>query len=166
MARFNPATYDPAADSSNGKSQSGTLTLVVADGEDALCLSGNGKPVSKGRKFSQGGDAQLKGKLMRAHATGTKVTVVGAGGKAKTQTAMALAKELGWDGYLTRFAEGVATRAQAAKDRAANQAEKAKAAKAAAKANGSAKKAPAKRSASAKKGAAAALAEANAASGS
>lgn len=140
MTRFNPATYDPAADSTPNTSGEGLVRVISRiEGRDKtvveLCHSGSGEPVTSGRRFRQGGDAQLKGKLIRAHLAGAKVTTVSAEGTS-TATALAVAKTYGWEAYLKAAEERQNERTAARKVREATKkaaAKKSPAKKAAAK---------------------------------
>lgn len=110
MARFNPTKYSPETDSSAGSSKfrkgaiENDVLLTVDEGK--TCPSGNGKPVSPKRTFSQGGDARLKGILQRASATGTKITTLDPKGKViSTKDASAVADSYGFGKYVTAFAQ-------------------------------------------------------------
>lgn len=163
--RFNLSKYDPSADSSPvtpalaKRIEGDPATLLVLDhtsGKDGakVCESGSRKPVKNPKsRFLPGGDAALKGKLIRAHLSGTKVVVVADGdGKAKPVTAAALAKAsypvfAGWlDKAKARHeAEATATAARvaASASKAAERATAKEAAKAAAKEKAAADKAAA-----------------------
>lgn len=106
MTRFNPSTYDPAADSTPGTSDGAEGVVRVIgrlEGRDKtiveLCHSGSGDAVTPGRRFRQGGDARLKGILIRAHLAGVKITTVTAE-DTTTATALQVAKSYGWEPYL------------------------------------------------------------------
>lgn len=122
MARFNPATYDPALDSSKGtqkhrNDRPGTVVLLV---EEGYCPDGCGqKPNGKGRTFRQGHDARLKGILIRAGATDTGIVTI-TKGKAKVETAAEMAKRFGFSAQVAAGIKQAAARAQvrAAKNKA------------------------------------------------
>lgn len=102
MPRFDPDTYDAHDDSSvitldEAARYPHHLVLRVNPGQ---CLCGCGE-TPKGSKslFAMGHDARLKGKLIRAHLTGTPVTVI-TSREAQTKDAVEAASEIGWDAYL------------------------------------------------------------------
>lgn len=101
--RFNPEKYDPKQDSSKGHQKDGVLVLAQktkkdGDHEITSCASGSLEfPSNRKSKFVQGGDARLKGRLIRAHLTGTKVVRVIDGKAGKAGTALAVAKEHGFE---------------------------------------------------------------------
>lgn len=157
MGKFNPAKYDPATDSSPGSdkfrngSREGNVILIVDEG---TCPSGNCKPVSPKKTYSQGGDARLKGLLQRAAATGTKVTVIAKGKEVSTGTAASMAKTYGFDRHVKAFQDRLRAQEADAARRAADleerrakaraeSAERAKVRERAQKAKASAKKAKA-----------------------
>lgn len=111
MARFNPRTYDPATDSSAGSDKfrktgkEGVILIVVSEGDEKTCPSGNGKPVAAKRTFSQGGDARLKGIMQRAAATNTPITIVDPKGKGSSTTATKLAERYGFTKQVTAFTD-------------------------------------------------------------
>lgn len=115
MGRFNADKYDPRDDSSRGtgtiavKGEDRAVILLMT--KDGACGCGcNEVPQGKGRLFCMGHDARLKGKLIRAHLGGVKVTQIRNRASAPIAvTAMSLAKHYGWEHYL-----------EAAADRAAN----------------------------------------------
>ena len=136
MPRFNPNTYDPSTDSSPGATSNGNLVLVY-DKDGLTCRCGCGQtPKNPKRHFVQGHDARLKGALIRAAATDTKV-VIKEGNKTHAPiTAVVAAKALGWGAIVSKAKDAYAEkakaqdeRAKAAEARRAN-AEKAKAEKA------------------------------------
>lgn len=147
MARFNPNTYDPSSDSSPGAPKTGNLVLVYKDEFACRCGCGD-KPKNPKRKFVQGHDARLKGALIRAAATGTKVEVR-QGKTTDVITAEAAAKVFGWSAIISKAKASYADKAKASEARAkATAARKAEASKkAAAKAKAATKKAPAKKAA-------------------
>lgn len=108
MARFNPVTYDPKADSSKGhekhrKDGFDGVVLIVGEGE---CPDGcGGKPNSKKRTFVQGHDARFKGILIRAASTGTKVRTVGPKGTTD-KTALQIAGSFGFSDQVKSGSEG------------------------------------------------------------
>ena len=102
MARFNPESYDPAADSSTNAASkfgvdAGTLVLVSSE---THCMCGCGEARDPKRQFKPGHDARLKGKLSRALAASCKVTLIktvkGEAPDARTVTAAAAIKAFGW----------------------------------------------------------------------
>lgn len=114
MARFNPNTYDPAADSSpdtegyrepdEGRELQGViLDRTQVEGDDGelfdACQCGCRSPLNPGRRFVQGHDARLKGILMRAHLAGVEVHVL-QGGMLISTDAMDEAKDQGWAQFL------------------------------------------------------------------
>jgi hypothetical protein len=164
VPRFNPNNYDPSVDSSPGAPSNGNLVLIY-DKDGLTCRCGCGQtPKNPKRSFVQGHDARLKGALIRAAATDTKVEVREGGKTAKPITAMAAAKAFGWDSIVGKAKAAYADKATAAAERAkAAEArkvasEKAKAEKAKATA---ARKAEAAKKATAKKAAAAKAAKAS-----
>lgn len=111
MPRFEIEKYNPAKDSSleylAEAMLEGKVVLAVPEGG---CPCGCGeKPKSRGRTFAMGHDARYRGKLIRAHLTGTPVRVVGYDGTGEV-AARELAAEHGWEIYLL---EAEARRAQA-----------------------------------------------------
>lgn len=88
MKRFNPATYDPRADSTLGYAHGGVRTdnphaviLQVFHPEAAkdaprLCACGcSDTPRGKGAVFGMGHDARLRGKLARAEAAHCRIVL-------------------------------------------------------------------------------------------
>lgn len=74
MAKFRPAAYDPARDSSSGvRPRNDSVTLIVIDG---LCKCGCEEPVEGPILFKMGHDARLKGILIRAEVTGCAIRLV------------------------------------------------------------------------------------------
>jgi hypothetical protein len=101
MARFNPATYNPGDDSTDHyDTNPGELILVVDPG---TCHCGCTTQLTNAkRNFRQGHDATLKGKLIRAHLTGTPVRVNDGDGKTQFHgPARDLATKYGWGYFLT-----------------------------------------------------------------
>jgi len=110
MPKFNPAKYDPATDSSPGTAKYRTggapatvildwtsLTHAPAQPGDAptvtkVCPCGCRELLGSKSKFRMGHDARLKGKLTRAHVTGTDITIV-KGNDMSVTTAVALASQ-------------------------------------------------------------------------
>ena len=101
MARFNPAKYDPREDSSPGTEQfrqgGGSPLTVVLDwtpllDRDRACPCGCREALAANSRFRMGHDARLRGKLVRAHVTGTDVTIV-KGRDVSTSSAMAIADQ-------------------------------------------------------------------------
>lgn len=121
MARFNPQKYDPAEDSSPGTEQfrqspSAPKTLVLdwtqvesSEGAGRACPCGCRELLAANSRFRMGHDARLRGKLVRAHVTGTDVTIV-KGRDVSVASAVAIAEQfssplLDWKSAL-REAEG------------------------------------------------------------
>lgn len=118
MARFNPTKYNPADDSSPGTEkhrQGGKAPVTVVldwtplTAADRVCPCGCREPLAKDSRFRMGHDARLRGKLVRAHVTGTDVTIV-KGRDVSTSSALAVAEQfsspqLDWRASL-REAEG------------------------------------------------------------
>lgn len=110
MGRFNILQYRPKDDSTPGVLPKGTdpkTTLILEHTDPANCPCGcNQPPRSKGRTFGMGHDARLRGKLIRAHLSGTPVcyATLAPNGKdyvAKTtQDALFVAQGFGWKDYL------------------------------------------------------------------
>lgn len=105
MGRFNVLNWTPRSDSSDGVDyqaigRNPETDLVLLRPSDKSCNCGCQQlPASKGRRFAMGHDARLRGKLIRAHLTGTPITVV-TGGAPEEGTAMQIADRLGWSKYL------------------------------------------------------------------
>jgi hypothetical protein len=107
MARFAPTKYNPALDSSEGyekfAERSNLLVLSTnlrdtGDGgpERIGCPCGCGAvPVGKTAVFMMGHDARLRGKLIRAHLTGTEVVRYVDGEQANPVSALEDAKRWG-----------------------------------------------------------------------
>lgn len=102
MARFNPSTYDPTADSSTLtkaelKEHDGKVVLKMQDGSCPCgCLE---NPRGKKTSFLQGHDAKLKGILIRAHLTNTPVVEV-RDGEPFERLPIEVAKDREWQGFL------------------------------------------------------------------
>jgi hypothetical protein len=85
VGRFNTVKYRPSTDSSpnteawiDGERLNPAATLVLYRPTKRSCPCGCGlEPDSKGRVFRMGHDARYRGKLIRAHLTGTPVAIVG-----------------------------------------------------------------------------------------
>lgn len=106
MGRFNVATWSPQSDSSPkvdydavGVSAETNVVLVFPTPRSCRCGCGE-TPATKTSLFAMGHDAKLRGKLIRAHLTGTPVVLVDPDGKATTETAMSMSSPHGWQGYL------------------------------------------------------------------
>lgn len=99
MPRFNEKKYDPRDDSSPGVRTEGKLVLVVKEGE---CACGCGhEPFGKKSTFLMGHDARLRGKLIRAHLTDTRVVLSdGVSSPSPVVSAMDAAERHGWEKYL------------------------------------------------------------------
>lgn len=124
MARFNPATYDPKADSSKGHKDYDYegVVLVVPEG---TCPDGCGKkPNGAKRVFRQGHDARLKGICIRAGATDNTITTV-TGDKAATEAPMEVARRYGFADQVKQGIEIHQKRAKAQVEKAAQRAAKA-----------------------------------------
>src|SRR5687767_13001119 len=97
---FNKEKYDPKDDSSKGHAKDGVLVIATKtrkDGDEEQESSLDGcLQFPKSGRFVPGGDARLKGRLIRAHLAGVKVVRVKDGKAAKPVTALSIAKELGW----------------------------------------------------------------------
>lgn len=128
--RFNPNTYNPVDDSTPGLSLAthaeykGCVVLVQSDPVHCPCGCDT-KPNGAKSKFVQGHDARLKGVLIRAHLTGTKVAYLedrSGKHKATPQTAMTVAKTHGWGDHLAYAQERFDQRPQP-KPRGASNAE-------------------------------------------
>lgn len=123
MARFNPAKYDPANDSSVGtnvhRATAGDdngfegVILFVREGH---CICGCLTKVGKKSRFAQGHDARYKGILLRAHRTGTEITVMDQdSGMAVSSPAVNLFRDNGWERFIPDSPEGTYPRAVAPK---------------------------------------------------
>lgn len=80
MNAFNPSKYDPAADSSAEVSHAVRASyprdlILVLDHNACACGCGQ-LPAGKRSVFRQGHDARMRGKLIRAAATGVRVVTV------------------------------------------------------------------------------------------
>lgn len=107
MGRFNVAAWSPQDDSTPnvdyakiGVNPETNVVLVQPTADHCPCGCGT-KPASKGRTFAMGHDARLRGKLIRAHLTGTPVVVVVGDTVHGPGTAVELAHRHGWQHYLT-----------------------------------------------------------------
>lgn len=106
MGKLNLANYRPKDDSSTNTDQyrkgdrKDNVLLVIDEGD---CLCGcHQKPVGAKAEFRMGHDARLRGKLIRAHCTGTDVTTLPSDGSIFCdRTAMEMAETLNWGKYLT-----------------------------------------------------------------
>jgi len=99
--KFNPNTYNPTTDSS--PSYTGTahdLHLVIEEGQ---CQCGCELQSNKGKRFRQGHDAKLKGKLIRAYLAGYDVLRT-QGGITVGDSALNYAGQYNWTSYLERAA--------------------------------------------------------------
>lgn len=107
MARFNPAKYDPRDESSPGTEQyrqgaGAPQTLILdwtqlridsgAEVNSRVCPCGCREELALNARFRMGHDARLRGKLVRAHVTGTDVTIV-KGRDVSTSSALAVADQ-------------------------------------------------------------------------
>lgn len=113
MGRFNINKYDPANDSSTDPSsqkasrETGCVVLRLAKNHQRLgCPCGCGEmPKGKHATFAMGHDARLRGKLIRAHLTGTQIILAVPADdltirRHKPTTAMRMASEHGWEDAL------------------------------------------------------------------
>ena len=113
MGRFNIMSYRPRDDSTPGvlpKGVDAKRTVILARSAPENCPCGcDQPPKSKGRTFGMGHDARLRGKLIRAHLSDTKVVFAEPDGKdwvaAWEGTALMEAKRHDWDGYLREAQE-------------------------------------------------------------
>lgn len=106
MGRFNVQNWTPRSDSTpdldyDDLGVNPETTVVLDRPTERSCFCGcQAEPSGRGRSFAMGHDARLRGKLIRAHLTGTPVMYIGAGGTGQADTAMAFAAEHGWAEYL------------------------------------------------------------------
>jgi hypothetical protein len=114
MPRFIQQDYDPADDSSKGYGgiQRHTKAVVLRQvGEDGCpCGCGvafgasyhtkTGSELTMSGRFCIGHDARLRGKLIRAHLTGTSVVVIRDDEAAEPTSALEVAKQYEWEPYL------------------------------------------------------------------
>lgn len=128
MARFNPSKYDPSEDSSPGTEKirqgpTAPKTLILdwtpPAADDRVCPCGCREVLHPSSRFRMGHDARLRGKLTRAHVTGTDVTIV-KGRDVSTSSAITVADQfssplLDWKAAL-REAEGRYSGARAKTD--------------------------------------------------
>lgn len=114
MARFNPNTYNPADDSSEGTWELNLPGVALIQGEGICPCGCTDHPKGTKSRFVMGHDARLKGKLIRAHITDTPVHLLDEGGNhVKDTVAMEVARELGprWTRHLEAAQERVAQKA-------------------------------------------------------
>lgn len=130
MPHFNPTKYDPRTDSSPstevhrqgaGSPQTVILDWTSIDPARRVCPCGCREELASSSRFRMGHDARLRGKLVRAHVTGTDVTII-KGRDVSTQSALAVAEQfssptLDWKTTL-REAEGRYTGSRAKTDAA------------------------------------------------
>jgi len=104
MPHFAITKYDPAEDSTAGQEeyakQTGCVVLNAVRREDDHELIGcpcgcEGVPVGRKATFLMGHDARLRGKLIRAHLTDTKVIQCTDGVRGSSRTAMSVASDYG-----------------------------------------------------------------------
>ena len=108
MGRFNPLAYRPQDDSTPGLKYEGVnrKTTVVLLRDEGCCPCGcNTRPAGKNRTFAIGHDARLRGKLIRAHLTGTPVVYITSDERIETGTAMEWAADHQWVGFLMNAEE-------------------------------------------------------------
>ena len=109
MARFNPRKYDPKTDSTPEVADLANGVVILRG--QGLCACGCGKaPQTAKSRFAQGHDARLRGRLMRAHVTGTPVTIAMKNGGdephvEKTTTAIEVAEQESSPEHWTAFLE-------------------------------------------------------------
>lgn len=108
MPRFNDKKYDPGDDSSaDRKTEARERGIVILDvksrpdGNGIGCPCGCGHvPVGKKSRFMMGHDAKLRGILIRAHLTGTKMVEVIDGKEGAVISAMMMSQHYDWAPYL------------------------------------------------------------------
>ena len=112
MGRFNVAAWSPQKDSSpnvdyDGLGVSPETSVVLVFPTVKSCRCGCGEtPATKTSLFAMGHDARYRGKLIRAHLTGTPIVLVeldpkdGSVRSQTTESAMSLSSPHGWQGYL------------------------------------------------------------------
>lgn len=106
MGRFNVRDWTPRSDSSDGVDYdkiglNPETTMVLARPTERSCYCGcQTDPSGRGRKFAMGHDARLRGKLIRAHLTGTPVAYLAGDIVQDEGTAMTFAATHGWGQYL------------------------------------------------------------------
>jgi len=100
MARFNQKKYDPRRDSSPGHKR--TKDKLILEVQEGQCACGcTDKPAGAKSKFKMGHDARLRGKLIRAHLTGTPVVMIESEARpSPVFTALEVAQRHGWQQYL------------------------------------------------------------------
>jgi hypothetical protein len=76
MGRFNPSNYDPRTESTEGHEVEGRLVVVVPTSDSCRCGC-LAEVAGKKSLFRMGHDARLRGRLMRAHLAGVRVTYKG-----------------------------------------------------------------------------------------
>ncbi len=106
MGRFSGSKYRPVDDSSPeyaGKELANVILVIGAREDGTLgCPCGCTEfPAATTSTFKMGHDAKLRGKLLRAHLTGTAVVEVRGGAPVKPRPAMDIAKTHGWEKALT-----------------------------------------------------------------
>lgn len=130
MGKTNLNKYRPREDSSPGTEGIRTRmpqlendVILVVRANDCLCGCTQ-PPAGTKSKFRMGHDARYRGKLIRAHVTGTKITIINSTTNEEdplvvvSADPMALAKEHGWSDYLTIAAEREDARTKQKADRA------------------------------------------------
>lgn len=113
MPRFNPRRWNPGKESSPGLRTVDPRRIVLAMSTETLtanrdepeirlgCPCGCGEmPRGTNAKFAMGHDARLRGKLIRAHLTGTEILYVVEGKQMPPLIAMQVAARYGWGHYL------------------------------------------------------------------
>lgn len=96
LARMDGSTDDPGFD--------GESTVIIDrsgdSASDRRCGCGCRSQISGKRQFRQGHDARFKGILQRAHRNGCEVAIVDGGGIV-SGPASTVAKNLGWEKFMT-----------------------------------------------------------------
>lgn len=106
MPRFVPSRYNIRTESSpHTDSHQNSLKAVVLVVDEDRCPCGCNQPTDSPKtRFRMGHDARYRGKLIRAHRTGTKVALLEShSSNARLYTAFDLAVSEGWASYLTRY---------------------------------------------------------------
>lgn len=100
MGRFIESRYSPVDDSSVGFRTHNPQALVLAKRAGGCPCGCNLNPKGKRAVFRMGHDARLRGKLIRAHLTATKVIEIVDGKVQPAQDAEKIAEYYGWTRYL------------------------------------------------------------------
>lgn len=135
MPKFNVAKYDRVADSSPGSGAKPDGPVVLVYPTELVCRCGCGQPTRNVRsRFRQGHDARLKGILIRAAVTGTKIEIREGDDKPVTVTAAAAAKAFGFEHQVRQAKDRYTAEANQVKAAATKRAAEAKSKAAAPKA--------------------------------